>query len=160
MENIEQESRNRWWKGAFMAPNSSPQLSSCMSSCNNLLWIWIQIEFFLVEVDEVEGRFRILSQFYIPLKATKFSQHFFSSFLVNLYTLMYFLLCSHISVNINLNPSQLNPHLWIQLMYSKTQDKSDIWNFQNNTTLLFLWTLKKLPTCTCFLLFHRVLVVI
>ena len=113
-------------KWAISGSNISPQLSDCMSSCNNLHYSESKSGIVLRSWREENlcGNSGIPSFSKNPLWTTQYLQHFCSSALINEKYSLYGFVGHQMRGNLNMSPSQLTPHSFMHPTYPSTLERA------------------------------------
>ena len=113
-------------KGVISGPNISPQLSYCMSTCNNLHYFESKYGIVLHpwREENLYGNLGIPYFSKDPLWTTQYLQHFCSSSLVNEKSSLYSFTGHQMRGNLNLSPSQLTLHSFMHPAYPSTLESA------------------------------------
>ena len=113
-------------KGVIYGPNISPQLSCCMSPCNNLHYSEFESDIVLLSwrEEKLYGNLDVPYFSTNPLWTTQYLQHFYSSAFVNEKSSLYGFVGHQMRGNLNLSPSQLTPHSFMHPTYPSTLESA------------------------------------
>ena len=113
-------------KGVIFWAHHSPQLSSCMASCNNLHYFEYEFDIVLRSwrEEKLYGNSNVPCFSTNPLWTTQYLQHFCSSALVSEKSPLYGFAGHQMRGNLNLSLNQLTPHSFMHPTYPSTLESA------------------------------------